>query len=95
MIESASVLVSKCENALSGAALLIAELVLPADVEPLLEVATDVLAVNAFTGGVRVLAEGVYNAEPVRALDPAEVDPFPDEDVAAAPVAFAAEFDWM
>ena len=53
------------------------------------------LAVNAFTGGVRVLAEGVYNAEPVRALDPAEVDPFPDEDVAAAPVVFAAEFDWM
>ena len=94
-MESASVLVSKCENALRGTALLMAELVLPAEVEPLLEFAVEVLDVNAFTGGVNVLADGVYKAEPVKAFDPAEVDPLPDDELAGAPTVLAAELDWM
>jgi len=72
-----------------------AELVLPAEVEPLLDVAVDVLAVSAFTGGVNVFADGVYKAEPVSAFDPAEEDPLPDDELAGTPTVLAAEFDWM
>ena len=61
-MESCSVFVSKCENAPSGTALLIAELVVPAELAPLLEVAFDVLEVSAFAGGVSVFADGVYRA---------------------------------
>ena len=71
--------------------MLIAELVIPADVEPLLEVAVAVLGVSAFTGAISVSAVGVYNAEPVSAFDPAELDPLPEDDVAAAPTVFAAD----
>ena len=52
-----------------------AELVEPAEVAPLLEVAVEVLAVSAFAGGASVLADGVYCAEAVRAFEPAEDDP--------------------
>ena len=90
-MESCSVLVSKCENAPRGTALLIAELVAPADVAPLLEVALEVLEVRALTGGTSVFAEAVKRTEPVRALEPAEVEPLPVEE-AAAPVVLAAEF---
>ncbi len=51
--------VSKWEKALSGTALLMAELVAPADVEPLLEVAVEVLDASALAGGASVFAEGV------------------------------------
>src|SRR6266403_1538239 len=73
------VLVSKCENALNGTGLLVAELEGPANVAPLLEVAEEVLAVSAFTGVERVLADGVKRGEVVRALEPAEVEPLPVE----------------
>jgi hypothetical protein len=71
--------------------LLVAELVAPADDAPLLEVALEVLEVRALAGLFSVFAEGVYSAEPVNALDPADVEPFPLED-AGAPVVLAAEF---
>ena len=65
-----------------------AELVAPAEVAPLLDVAVEMLANSAFVGGVRVFAAGVYSADVVSAFDPAEDAP---EDakvaVAAAPVA--------
>src|ERR1700677_3367087 len=67
---SGSVVFSKCAKALSGTALLVVELVAPAELAPTL----DVLAVSAFPGGVRVFADGVYRAELVSALDPAEGD---------------------
>ena len=44
---------SKCEKALSGTALLVAELVAPAELAPLLDVAVEVLAESAFAGGVK------------------------------------------
>src|SRR5271163_619900 len=59
LIESCSVCDSKCENALSGTALLNVELALPADVEPLLEFAVDVLEVSALGGGDSVVVVGV------------------------------------
>ena len=94
MIERDWVLVSKCEKALKGTALLFAELVAPADVAPLLEVVEEVLEVSAFTGEESMLAEGVKSAEVVRALEPAEVEPLPVE-LADAPVAPAEALDWM
>ena len=94
VIASGSVVVSKCEKALNGTALAKVELVAPAEVAPLLEVAEEVLDVSAFAGGVRVFAEGVKSGEVVIAFDPAEVEPF-EEEVAAAPLVPAAEFDWM
>jgi hypothetical protein len=59
LIESDSVVVSKCEKALSGTALLVAELFVPAEVAPLLDEAVEVLAESAFTGGARVFADEV------------------------------------
>jgi hypothetical protein len=83
-----SVVFSKCAKALSGTALLVAELVVPAEPAPLLEVAVEVLAESAFAGGVRVFAAGVYSAEVVSPLDPAEDDPEDaNEEEAPAPLA--------
>src|SRR5258708_13183470 len=79
------VLVSKCENALNGTGLLVAELEVPANVAPLLEVAEEVLAVSAFTGVERVLADGGKRGEVVRALEPAEGEPWPVELAGAPP----------
>ena len=58
LIESDSVVVSKCEKALSGTALLVAELVMPAEFAPRLDV-EEALAVSAFPGGAIVFADGV------------------------------------
>ena len=84
---------SKCEKALSGTALLVTELVAPAEFAPVLcvEEAPDE---SAFRGGARVFAAGVYCAELVNAFDPAEDDPedAKDED-APAPVAPADALD--
>ena len=69
------------------------ELVAPAEVAPLLDVEFTVLEVNALIGGVSVFAEAVNKTDPVRAFDPAELEPLPEEDVAAAPVVPDAEPD--
>jgi hypothetical protein len=53
------------------------------------------LEVSAFAGGVSVFADGVNNADPVNAFEPAEVEPLPDEDEAGAPLSPAEEFDSM
>src|ERR1700723_1637899 len=92
VMASGSVVVSKCEKALKGTALLKAELVAPAEVAPLLEVDVEVLDVSAFTGGVSVFADGVKSAEVVSAFEPAEEEPF-EVEVAAAPLVPAAAFD--
>ena len=85
---SDSVVFSKCAKALSGMALLVAELVVPAEPAPLLDVAVEVLAESALAGGVRVFAAGVYSAEVVRPFDPAEDDPEDaKEEEAPAPLA--------
>ena len=95
-MESGSLVVSKCEKALSGTALLMAELVAPAEVAPLLDADVEALAERAFVGGARVFAAGVYSAEDVSALDPAEDDPEDaKEDEAPAPVAEADALAWM
>jgi hypothetical protein len=93
VIDSGSVVVSKCEKAPSGTALLVVELVAPADVDPRLDVEVVVLDVSAFGGGVRVFADGVNNADPVSAFEPADVEPLPDDDEAGAPLCPAEEFD--
>jgi hypothetical protein len=86
-------LLEVCEKALSGTALLMAELVAPAEFAPLLDV-EEVLGESAFRGGVRVFADGVYSAEVVSALDPAEVDPEDaKEEEAPVPVAPADALD--
>src|ERR1700722_1394499 len=79
LMERDWVLVSKCEKALNGTALLKAELVtlLP-------EAADEAPAVRALAGDERVLADGVKSAEVVRALEPADVEPLPVE-LAGAP----------
>src|ERR1700691_1240013 len=95
LMESASVVFSKCEKALSGTALLKVELGAPAEFAPLLDV-DDALGESAFAGGARVFADGVYSAEAVSALDPAEDDPEDANEVEApAPVAPEDAFDWM
>ena len=95
-MESGSVVFSKCENALSGTALLVDELVVPAEVAPLLDVAVEVLVESALAGGARVFAEGVYCAEAVSALEPAEDAPEDaNEEEAPVPVAPADALDWM
>src|SRR5580692_5646368 len=95
LMESASVVFSKCEKALSGTALLRAELVTPAEFAPLLDVA-DAPGESAFAGGASVFAAGVYGAEAVSALDPAEDAPEEANEVEApAPVAPADALDWM
>src|ERR1035438_7698693 len=82
-MDSGSVVFSKCEKALSGTALLRVELVAPAEAAPLLELEVDVPAASAFAGGASVLAAGVYSAELVRALDPAEAEPMDAKDAEA------------
>jgi hypothetical protein len=75
--------------------LLIAEAVVPAELAPLF-VVEDVLGESAFVGGVRVLADGVYSAEDVSALDPAADAPEDANEVAApVPVAPADALDWI
>ena len=87
---------SKCAMALNGTALPGTELVEPAEVAPLLDVAVDELAVSALPGGASVLADGVYFAEAVSALDPAEDDPEALKEVdAPAPLVPEAALDWM
>ncbi len=76
---SGSVVFSKCAKALSGTALLMAELVVDSAVE--------VIAESALAGGIRVFAVGVYSAEVVNAFEPAEDDPEDaKEEAAAVPV---------
>src|SRR5258708_32285405 len=77
LMERDWVLVSKCENALIGTGLLVAELEVPANVAPLLEVAEEVLAVSAFTGVERVLADGGKRGEGGSGLEPAAGGPWP------------------
>ena len=91
---SGSVVVSKCVKALKGTALLKAELVAPAEVEPWLEADVTVLDVSAFTGAASVFADGVKSGEVVIALEPAEEEPL-ELELAAAPLVPAAEFDWI
>ena len=86
---SGSVVSSKCAKALNGTALLMAELGVPAELAPVLGV-EEALADSALTGGARVLADGVYRAEPVSAFDPAEDDP-EDAKEEEAPVPLAPE----
>ena len=96
VMASGSVVFSKCAKALRGTALLVAELVAPAEPAPLLDVAVEVLAESAFAGGVSVGVDGVYNAEVVSEFDPAEDEPedAKDED-APAPVAPEDALDWI
>jgi hypothetical protein len=77
LIERYSDLVSKCENAPRGTALLFTELLATAELAALLELVADALEVRAFGGGERVFGDAVYSAEVVKALEPAEVEPFP------------------
>ena len=87
---SGSVVFSKCAKALSGTALLVAELIAPA------ALALDVLAESAFAGGARVFADGVYSAEVVSELDPADGDPEDEKDEeAAAPLVPEEALDWI
>jgi len=69
--------------------LLVVELVAPAEFAPVLEVEGAVVE-SAFAGGASVLAAGVYRAEAVCALDPAEDDP-EDAKEEEAPVPVAPE----
>src|SRR5271170_2123219 len=59
LIESCWVLVSKCEKAPRGTALLITELEVPAELAPLLDVELEALEVSAFAGGTSALDDGV------------------------------------
>jgi len=90
VIESGSVMVSKCENALSGMALLGVPLVAPAEFTP----PAVVPAVRMRVAGASELAAGVYSAPAVSAFDPAEVEPLPDEVDAPAPMVPVAAFAW-
>jgi len=73
----------------------VAELVAPAEFAPVLEV-EEALGESAFRGGARVFAPGVYWAEAVSALDPAEDDPDEaNEEEAPVPVAPEDALDWM
>ena len=93
VMASGSVVFSKWENALRGTALLVVELVAPAEVAPLLDDAAE-LAESAFAGGASVFAPAVYSAEVVTALDPAEDDPEDaKEEEAPVPLAPADALD--
>jgi hypothetical protein len=92
---SGSVVFAKWEKALSGTALLAAELGVPAETAPLFD-AAEALADSALAGGTRVFADGVYSAEPVSALEPAEDDPEDaNEEEAPAPLVPVDVLDWM
>jgi hypothetical protein len=58
-MDNGSVVVSKCENALKGTALLKAELVVPAEFAPELVLLLVVVVVRTLAGGVSALDEGV------------------------------------
>jgi hypothetical protein len=89
------VVFSKCEKALNGTALLVTELVAPAEFAPLFEV-EEIPDESALRGGVRVFADGVSSAEVVTAFDPAEDDPEDANEVdAPVPVAPEEALDWM
>ena len=84
---------SKCEKALRGTALLMVELVAPAELTPVLDAE---VAESAFAGGASVAADGVYSAEVVKAFDPAEDDPEDaNDEVAPGAVVLADALDWM
>src|ERR1017187_1930279 len=89
VIESGWVVVSKCENALSGMAWLGLTVVAPAALTPV------VPAVRTRVAGASELADGVYIAEAVSAFEPAEVEPLPEELEAPAPLVPVAAFAWM
>src|SRR5580704_1757304 len=74
LMESASVVFTKCEKAPSGTALLTAEVVAPAEFAPLLG-GEEEFGESAFGIGARVFADGVYCAEVVSAFDPADDAP--------------------
>jgi hypothetical protein len=75
--------------------LLIAELVVPTGDATGLDATVDA-GERAFVTGASVLAAGVYRAEPVSALDPAELEPEDEnEEEAPAPVAPAEALDWI
>src|ERR1035437_7929698 len=80
VIESGSVMVSKCENALKGMARLAIALVAPEEFTPV------VPAVRMRVAGVSVFAVGVYSTPAVSAFEPAEVETLPDELEAPAPL---------
>ena len=71
--------------------MLVVELVVPAEVAPLLEPDVDVLEVRALGGAAIVFADAVKSADVVNAFEPAEVEPFPDE-LAGAPEVPEAAF---
>ena len=76
--------------------MLVAELVVPAELAPLLDDDVEVLPESAFAGGISVSADGVYSAELISALEPAEGDAEDEkEEDAPAPVALADAFDWI
>ena len=89
VMASGSVVFTKCAKALSGTALLVAELVAPAEPAPWPD-AVAALGESAFGRGTSVFADGVYSAVVVSALDPAEGAP-EDAKEAAAPVPLAPE----
>ena len=95
VITSGSMVFSKCVKALSGTALLMAELVAPAEFAPLLD-AVEEVGESAFAGGTSVFADGVKSAEPVSAFEPAE-DELEDanEELAPAPLAPLDALDWI
>src|ERR1017187_2710908 len=71
VMESGSVVVSKCEIALSGIAWLAAVDVAPTELTP---PADPVPVVRTRVAGASVFAVGVYKVEAVSAFDPAEED---------------------
>ena len=86
---------SKYAKALSGTALLTAELAVPAEFAPVLG-GEEPLAESALAGGARLFAAGVYKAEVVSAFDPAEADPEDaKEEDAAAPDVPPDALDWI
>ena len=71
--------------------MLVVDLVVPAEVAPLLEPDVNVLEVRALGGAAMVFADAVKSADVVNAFEPAEVEPFADE-LAGAPEVPAAAF---
>src|ERR1700722_3876890 len=95
IITSGSMLFSKCEKALRGTALLMAELVAPAEFAPLLD-AEEEVGESAFGGGTSVFADGVKSAEPVSAFEPAEAElEDAKEETVPAPLVPDAALDWI